>query len=226
MCTKKTFNQACPNRDCEQFGRKNSDNIRPHSFYKTKSGRRRRYRCKTCGKTFASTVGTPYYRLKKPRRVFDEVAALAVKGVSISSIARAKGLAWNTVAHWEELASKFAKAFNDEMLIDFRLVELQADELCTFIQQKKDLLWLFTTLEVWSRLWITFLLGKRSSRNVRKVLSDTLFRAQIQRRFLFTTDGFEPYQWSVFRIMQSVCIYGQVIKQRGRTEYLKWTADS
>jgi len=206
-------NHACSNRQCRDFG-KSGDHIHRHSFYKTKSGRRRRYRCKSCGKTFASTTGTPYYRLKKSRKVFDEVAALSVEGVSKSSISRVKGLAWNTVAHWQELASQYAQRFNDKMLRDFPLVELQADELCTYVQGKKELVWLFTTLEVWSRLWITFLVGQRTYRNVRKVLCDTLSRAQIEAIFLFTTDGFEPYQWAAARLMQSICVYGQVIKER------------
>ena len=162
MSVKIIGNHSCPNRECKHFGKNGGENIRRHSFYTTKSGRRRRFRCASCRKTFASTAGTPYYRLKNPRRLFYEVAALSVEGVSISSIARVKGLAWNTVAHWQELASKFAKYFNEEMLKDVPLVELQADELCTFVQQQKELLWLFTTLEVWSRLWIGCVVGQRT----------------------------------------------------------------
>ena len=214
MSARKIRGHSCPNQRCEYFGRSDAGNLRLHSFYKTRSGRRRRYRCKCCGKTFASTSGTPYYRLKKPRNVFDEVAQLSVEGVSKSSTARAKGLAWNTVHHWLELAANHAKHFSENMTQDFPLVELQADELCTFIQEKKEQVWLFTTLEVCSRLWVTFVLGRRSYRNVQKLLFDTLSRAQIDKRFLFTTDGFEPYKWAALKLMQGICIYGQVIKQR------------
>ena len=41
-------------------------------------GRRRRYRCKSCGGTFVSSFGTPYHRLKCTRAHFDKVAALYV----------------------------------------------------------------------------------------------------------------------------------------------------
>ena len=41
-----------------------SGNIVRHGFYRTRSGKRRRYRCGECGKTFSSTKGTPYYRLQ------------------------------------------------------------------------------------------------------------------------------------------------------------------
>ena len=61
------------------------------------SGKRRRYRCGECGKTFSSTEGMPYYRLQHRRATFDVVIALRVEGVSISSSSRIKGIAWNTV---------------------------------------------------------------------------------------------------------------------------------
>jgi len=72
----------CPSGTCKNPA------IARHGFYKTKSGKRRRYRCKSCGRTFGSTTGTPYYRLQHRRSTFDEVAALIVEGISKSAIAR------------------------------------------------------------------------------------------------------------------------------------------
>jgi hypothetical protein len=43
-----------------------------HSFYVTSQGRRRRFRCKECGRTFCSIYGTPCYRLHKSRSLFTE----------------------------------------------------------------------------------------------------------------------------------------------------------
>ena len=63
---------------------------RSHGFYRTRSGKRRRYRCVECEKTFSSTKGTPYYRLQHRRATFDAVVALRVEGVSISAIARVR----------------------------------------------------------------------------------------------------------------------------------------
>ena len=59
------------NPNCCLKGRLGKGNIIRHSFYITRQGRRRRYRCKECGRTFSSTRGTPYYRLHKPRSLFD-----------------------------------------------------------------------------------------------------------------------------------------------------------
>jgi len=35
-------------------------NLVRHGFYRTRSGKRRRYRCVECGKTFSTTKGTLY----------------------------------------------------------------------------------------------------------------------------------------------------------------------
>ena len=50
------------------------------------------------------------------------------------------------------------------MLRDFDLIELQADELCTFIGNKSETCWLFATIEVSPRLWAGSVLGHRSDR--------------------------------------------------------------
>jgi len=85
--------------------------------------------------------------------------------VSISATARVTGHSRNTVARWLERASTAAIRFNDLMLHDFDLIELQADEVCTFVGNKNKAVWLFATIEVSSRLWASSVLGRRSDRN-------------------------------------------------------------
>ena len=67
---------------------------------------------------------------------------------------------------------------------------------------------------MWSRLWISFEIGRRNFRNLKRVLLDTLQRGRVEHRFLFTTDGFEMYEWAAKRLLLGICIYGQVIKRR------------
>ena len=117
MSTRPVKARWCPNRDCTLHGRLAQGNVVVHSFYRTTQGRRRRYRCTRCGRTFCSTMGTPYYRLHKPRALFDEVARMSVDGVGKSAIARIKQIAWNTAARWLALAAAFARRFNDQMQI-------------------------------------------------------------------------------------------------------------
>ena len=211
--SQKSF-RACPNPDCSLKGKLGRGNILRHSFYVTSQGRRRRYRCKQCGRTFCSTYGTPYYRLHKPRSLFDEIVHMCVHGVGISAMSRIKRMAWGTLARWLDLAAKYAERFNARMLKGFVIHELQADEIRAFVGTKKRVVWVLTTLEVWSKLWVSVVVGRRNFRNIKDVLLDTLQRGRIEHRFLFTTDGFEMYEWAAKRLLAGICIYGQVIKKR------------
>ena len=205
----------CPNKDCPVHGRLGKGNILRHGFFKLKQGaRRRRFRCKACGKTFSSTKNTPYYRLHCTRRDFDEVAAMSVEGVSKSAIARTKGISWNTAARWLERAAVAAGQFNDRMTRGYELREIQADEIKTFLINKDSTTWILTTIEVWSRLWPSTIVGARSHRNVRRVMADTSRRGRFEDFPLITTDGYYYYTLAIGRLFDRACVYGQVIKTR------------
>ena len=146
--------------------------------------------------------------------MFDEVIYMGVHGVAISATVRIKRISWGTVARWLESAARYAERFNQRKLKGFVIHELQADEIRTFVGDKEQVVWVLTTLEVWSRLWISVVVGRRSFRSIKTGILDTLQRGRIERRFLFTTDGFEMYEWAVKRLLAGVCIYGQVIKKR------------
>ena len=124
-----------------------------YGFYNTNLGKRRRYRCRCCGKTFCANTGTPYYRLQHRRATFDEVVALSVEGLNKSAIARVKQIAWNTVARWLEKAAHSCRRFNHRRIATLAVAELQADEIRTIVGNKEHPVWIFTTIDVWSRLW-------------------------------------------------------------------------
>ena len=85
------FKPGCDN--CEKRG----VNIVGHGWFTTKSGRRRRYRCKIYGGTASMNTGTAYSGLRCTRREFDQVASLRIEGVSISATARVTGHSRNTI---------------------------------------------------------------------------------------------------------------------------------
>ena len=145
---------------------------------------------------------------------------MSVHGIAISAVARIKRMAWGTVARWLELAARHAERFNHRRLRDYSIHELQADEIRTFFGNKKQIVWVLTTLEVWSRLWVFVMVGRRNFRNIKTGILDTIQRGRIEHRFLFTTDGFEMYEWAVKRLLAGVCIYGQVIKKRGENRVI------
>jgi IS1 family transposase len=221
MKYKPVRDRCCQNEKCQDHGKFGEGNIIRHSKYKTRQGRRRRYLCKTCKKTFCSTKGTPYYRLHKPRSAFDEVVQMTVEGVGISSISRITCYAWNTIPSWQYLACQAAGEYNNKKLKDVELIELQADEIRTFSGTKKKPVWIFAAIEVWSRLWISKVVGNRNYGNVKILLNQVINSSRIVNLFIFTTDGFEPYSWAAKSFLDPICLYAQVIKKWRKNRVIK-----
>ena len=182
---------SCLNPECPLRGKVGSGRIIRYGFYRTRSGKRRRYRCGECEMTFSSTKGTPYYRLQHRRATFDAVVALRVEGVSISAVARVEGIAWNTVARWLEKAAEACRRFSCARITGFGVEELQADEIRSFAGSKARPTWIFVAIEVWSRLWPSTVTGRRSYRNTLALLRDVANRMDfgvVRTRVALRTD--------------------------------------
>ena len=204
---------ACAKRGCDNRG-KRGRTIVGHGSFPTKWGRRWRYRCTVCGGTVSTHTGTAYSGLRCARRECDQVASLRVEGVSISATARVTGHARNPLARWLARASTAAKRFNQRMLRDCEIIELQADERCTFIGNKSRATWLCAAIEVCSRLWAGSVLGRRASRNATAVLNDVILRGRVVGFPLIATDGFESYVGVIEHLFGSACVSGHVLKTR------------
>ena len=201
----------CLNPTCSLHGDVESTRIIRYGFYRTTAGKRRRYRC---GQTFSTTKGTPYYRLQHRRTTFDTVVTLRVEGVSISAIARVERLAWNTVARWLERAALVCRRFNHGRTTGFVATELQADEIRSFTGGKTRPTWVFAAIEVWSRLWTSTVVGRRSYRNTLALVRDVATRMTFGTGPLIVTDGFEFYDTAIRRVFGPAALYAQVIKTR------------
>ena len=96
--------QFCHNPDCTARGQRGLGNIRIHSR------KERRYRCITCGRTFAATCGTPFYRLKNSLDLVTIVITLLCHGCPVQAVVAAFGLDERTVADWRDRAGRHAMA--------------------------------------------------------------------------------------------------------------------
>ncbi len=212
---------GCPNRHCSLSGKADTGHIIRHGFYKTTWGKRRRYQCQTCEKTFCSTTGTPYHRLQHRRKSFDEVAALSGEGLNKSAIARVKPIAWNTVHRWLERAAVWCRRFNDRKIRRLAVVELQADEIRTIVRDKEQSIWVFVVLDVWSRLWTSTVVGGRSYRNALALFPDVSKRMNLDQIPMITTDGFQFYKKVIGCVFGPACLCGQVLKTRRNDRIVK-----
>jgi transposase-like protein len=75
--------QFCLNIACPARGQIGENNIVVHSRKEA------RYQCKICGKTFAATSGTPFYRLHHSGELMVNVATLIAHGCPLQAIVAA-----------------------------------------------------------------------------------------------------------------------------------------
>jgi IS1 family transposase len=91
----------------------------------------------------------------------------------------------------------------------------------TIVRDKEHPIWVFTTIDVWSRLCTSTVVGKRSYRNTLALFQDVVSRMNLERAPLLATDGFNFYRKVVRRLFGPACLYGQVIKTRRNDRIIK-----
>ena len=103
--------QFCHNPGCTARGQLGLGNISVHSR------KQRRYRCSTCGRTFAATRDTPFYRLKKSLDLVTIVVTLLCHGCPVQAVVAAFGLDERTVADWRDRAGRHARLLHDHRVL-------------------------------------------------------------------------------------------------------------
>ena len=155
------------------------------------------------------TVGQIVKRSIAPRAV-----ALRVEGVSLSAISRVEGLAWHTVARGLERAAAVCRRCSHGRVTGFVVEELQADEIRSFTGRKTRPTWIVAAIEVWSRLWPSTVVGRRSYRNTWALMRDISTRMEFATCPVIVTDGFDFSEKVIRRVCGPAVLLGQVLKTR------------
>lgn len=183
--------QVCPNPACPDKGDADRGHIQIHSR------KERRYRCTTCGKTFAATRGTAFYRLHHPAEVMVVVVTLVCHGCPLQAIVAAFGLDERTVTAWLHRAGAHSARVH-EAVVQTGQVELghvQADEICVAVCRGR--VWQAMALAVPSRLWLG---GDLSPTRDGALVAATLRRVAAcaaSTALLLCVDGFSAYVGAV-----------------------------
>lgn len=183
--------QFCPNPACPNKGQRDHTNIQIHSR------KERRYRCTSCGKTFAATAGTAFYRLHHPAEVLVLVVTLLCHGCPVQAIVAAFGLDERTVTAWLHRAGTHCTGVQGALVETGRvdLGQVQADEICVKVCRGR--VWQAMALAVPSRLW----LGGELSPTRDGVLVTALLRrvaaCAASQALLICVDGFSAYVGAV-----------------------------
>ena len=140
--------QFCHHPACPARGQVAQGNIGVHSQVEE------RYVCHTCGRTFAATRGTPFYRLHTAAETVTVVLTLLSHGCPVQAIVAAFGLDERTVAHWLAQAGTHCQQVHQHLVQQGQvdLQHVQADEL--WVKLVGQRVWMALALAVPSRLWL------------------------------------------------------------------------
>jgi transposase-like protein len=202
--------QFCHNPDCPARGQAGLGNIRIHSRAE------RRYRCTTCGRTFAETRGTPLYRLKKTADLVTIVLTLLCHGCPLQAIVAAFGLDERTVAAWRQRAGRPGQDFHEHHVLSGQvdLGHVQADELSVKAVARR--FWMAMAMAVPSRLWLGGVISPKRDLTLIMTVVRMVRAAARSLTILVCVDGLASYVTAFTRVFRDP----QRTGRRGRPQLL------
>jgi transposase-like protein len=188
--------QFCHNPQCPARGQRGQGNIRVHSQ------REQRYRCTTCGQTFAATTDTPFYRLRTGADVVTLVLTLLSHGCPTQAIVAAFGVDERTVAAWLTRAGQHCQRVHQHLVQQGRvdLQHVQADELWVKLVGRR--VWLAMALAVPSRLWLGGVISGHRDLVLITTLVQLIRACGRRLAILVCVDGLASYVTAALRVFR------------------------
>jgi transposase-like protein len=198
--------QFCHNAPCPARGQVGQGNIGVHSQAE------QRYVCHTCGRTFAATTGTVFYRLRTAADLVTVVLTLLSHGCPPQAIVAAFELDERTVARWLARAGSHCQQVHAHLVQQGQvdLHHVQADEL--WVKLVGQRVWLALALAVPARLWLG---GQISPQRDRKLITALVQQVRACARrlaILVCVDGLSSYVTAFRRVFRDPVYTGR----RGR----------
>jgi transposase-like protein len=178
--------------DCPARGQVGRGNIHTHSL------KDKRCICDVCKQTFATTVGTIFYRLRSDPQLVMWVIVLLAYGCPIQAIVKAFGLDERTVCDWHRRAGQHCQQVHEHLVESSQhdLQQVQADEIKVKIQ--KGTIWMALAIWVPTRLWLGGVISPKRDVDLIQALADKVRAMALCRPLLVAVDGLASYV-SAFR---------------------------
>ena len=198
--------QFCHNSTCPARGQVGQGHIG------VQSQREQRYVCHTCGRTFAATTGTPFYRLRTAADQVTLVLTLLSHGCPPQAIVAAFGLDERTVAAWLARAGGHCQQVHDHLVQQGQvdLQHVQADEL--WVKLVGQRVWMALALAVPSRLWLGGAISPHRDAVLITGLAQQIRACACRLDLLVCVDGLASYVTAFGRVFRTPVYTGR----RGR----------
>lgn len=166
------------------------------------SQREQRYVCQTCGRTFATTVGTPFYRLRTAADLVTLVLTLLCHGCPPQAIVAAFGLDERTVAAWLARAGAHCQQVHGHLVQQGHgdLQHVQADELWVKLVGRR--VWMALALAAPTRLWLGGVISPQRDRALITALVQQVRACARRLDLLVCVDGLSSYVTAFRRVFR------------------------
>ena len=173
----------CPNIDCPARGQIGKGNIGIHS---QKDGR---CICDVCKRTFTTTKGTIFYRLRtEPEKVMKVITLLAY-GCPIQAIVQTYGFDERTVRDWWQRSGEHCRKVHEHQVEKkpMDLQQVQADEIK--VKKVNGYFWMALAMMVSTRLWLGGVVGAHRDLDLIQLLANKIKGMALCRPLLLAVDG-------------------------------------
>ncbi|OXG07841.1 IS1 family transposase [Flavobacterium araucananum] len=154
-----------------------------------------RYKCCVCQKRQQSDYGYNAYK----SNINQNIILFTKEGLGIRSTARLLKISTTTLL--KRIVS-IARKINQPIISKGKTYEV--DEMCTYISNKRNFIWLVYALDKNSRTVVSFNVGKRTNKTLSRVL-DTLKLSEAKKIF---TDRLKNYRYLIDEKLHSVKRFG------------------
>ena len=150
-------------------------------------------------------------RLRTPIKDVIESIDMFARGLSEADIADVKHKTEKTISNWIWKTMVHCLRFNNYFLKDITPYFIQFDELYSFVKNKANKKLVWTAIEAFSRLLISFVVGDWTNKTAKKILGLTKSRIATNP-LVITSDGLDRYTRFVPETFPT-SLYAQVVKK-------------
>jgi hypothetical protein len=151
-----------------------------------------RFICTQCRKTFTSTQGTAFSRLRTPAATVALVLTLLAPGCPLQAIVVAFGYDERTVTSWMARGGGHGQAVQEHLVEQPRdLGQVQADEIR--VKKQGGIVWMALAMMISTRLWLAGEVSAQRDMPLIRRLIESVRRCAARRPLLICTDGLVSY---------------------------------
>lgn len=127
---------VCPNVSCRDYNKRGIRNI---IRFGKQANKTQRYRCTTCGRSFARTYGTPFFRKHLEKKEIIRICKMLAEKTPYRGIARQTNHKLDTIRSIAQIVALHCKKFNEYFIQELKLTPVEVDEMWSFIKKKKKI---------------------------------------------------------------------------------------